>query len=289
MPRSFLVKKLKAEAFPAAGAPAPPYAPLEPPYALPGPAAGDGECGAGDSGWDPPAAIVCAPSGAGGGGRGPGRGSRALCPAAGRRAGVQRAGGVRPSSPCPSLRGHRPLRSWSLGKHPLRDSGSSRGQPPPPPPAPSFPAGVQRAGFCPRQVFWGYEAAGLRGQSGEPAGGAGASPCLRVLLFAAVPRAPPAARLGSSPPRGAESRRGEVGGSPLPATLGAERRAGLAGGRGPWSPLLPGDTRADCGSHPGSAETPDGAAQGPALEERPGERLSRAGRCRVPTARAPRS
>ncbi|KAM6404428.1 transcriptional repressor scratch 2 [Rhynochetos jubatus] len=42
MPRSFLVKKLKAEAFPAAGAPAPPYTPLEPPYALPGPAAGDG-------------------------------------------------------------------------------------------------------------------------------------------------------------------------------------------------------------------------------------------------------
>ncbi|OXB78523.1 UNVERIFIED_CONTAM: hypothetical protein H355_007553 [Colinus virginianus] len=42
MPRSFLVKKLKADAFPLAGAPAPPYAPLEPPYALPGPAAGDG-------------------------------------------------------------------------------------------------------------------------------------------------------------------------------------------------------------------------------------------------------
>ncbi|KAM8798130.1 transcriptional repressor scratch 2 [Eudromia elegans] len=42
MPRSFLVKKIKADAFPDAGAPAPSYAPLESHYALPGPAAGDG-------------------------------------------------------------------------------------------------------------------------------------------------------------------------------------------------------------------------------------------------------
>lgn len=134
MPRSFLVKKLKAEAFPAAGAPAPPYAPLEPPYTLPGPAAGDGECGAGGPEGPPRLYCLCARRGTGRETRGDagqdGEGDPALCPAAGEGCGV---GCVIPRCRLvPGATGR--CRSWSLGKHPLRDSVSPVGSPESPPP-----------------------------------------------------------------------------------------------------------------------------------------------------------
>lgn len=117
MPRSFLVKKLKAEAFPAAGAPAPPYTPLEPPYALPGPAAGDGECGTGGSGDGPgeTPSLLCehpgghrrSPGGVGGDAGQDGVGAPHVVSRSreGDAAGWRGGRGCHPSSPCPPRSG----------------------------------------------------------------------------------------------------------------------------------------------------------------------------------------
>lgn len=137
----------------------------------------------------PPAAIVSAPGGAPGketrGDAGQdGAGVPALCPAAGEGCGVGCVIPRRRLVPHSGTTGR--CRSWSLGKHPLRDSVSPVGSPECPPPM------GHRGGLLPT-ITWGGTKQPVCGGGGGRRGAA-ASPCRRVSLFAAVPRAPLGAR-----------------------------------------------------------------------------------------------
>lgn len=242
MPRSFLVKKLKADAFPLAGAPAPPYAPLEPPYALPGPAAGDGECGAGGSGERPPHTPLCAPDGAAGGIRGVMR-ERDRGARGGQEEGDEGVPTLRPAgpvlvrlcgSPTPSPAPPTPAEVGPWGRG---DSGSAGDGVTADPALPAV-GGSEEGSF--QRKFWGARSSRERGGGG---GGAG----LSAVPAAFIVRSP-------APLRQLRARchlpghNGGGGGSPLPGT-GRGTKGGQEGGGAPRTPsfgVTPG--RALCGS-----------------------------------------